>query len=322
MNLWEMSDLATPWCLHVVATLRIASHIAAGHDRIEELAAAAHADAGALGRVLRHLVGKGVFEEPAAGRFTLNDAARQLLDPGTHAGFDLDGIGGRMAGTWSTLLTAVRTGRPAYHEVFGRPFWDDLDANPAVAASFDELIGPGHGTPNPDVVLDVADWATIRTVVDIGGGTGSLLAEVLRAHPDVRGTLVDLPRPVASSAEVFARTGVADRAAAVAQSFFDPLPAGADLYMVQKVLSDWPDAEARAILRRCAEALGPNGRLVLVGEVNPGERASPELLMLVLVGGRDRTLAEFREMARECGLTISASGRNRAGRFLVECRRA
>jgi 2,7-dihydroxy-5-methyl-1-naphthoate 7-O-methyltransferase len=320
--LWELADLATPWSLHVAATLRIADHIAGGIDRIAPLAEAAHADRDSLLRVLRQLVEKGIFEEPEPGRFALNDTARQLLDPVMRGGFDLDLIGGRMAHSWSTLLTAVRTGRPAYHEVFGRPFWDDLDANPSVAESFDQLMGPGHGDPDPDILPDPGAWPSIRTIVDVGGGTGSLLAAVLRAHPDTRGTLVDVPRAIARSGEVFERAGVADRATAVGQSFFDALPAGADLYFMKSVLSDWPDREAGAILTRCAEAMTPTSRLVLVNGVNPDDTAKPDLLMLVLVGGRERTLADFEPIARQAGLAVSTSGRNAAGRFLVECRRA
>src|SRR5947207_12617535 len=116
MDLWELSDLSTPWCVHVVATLRIAGHIAAGHTGIAELAAASAADRDSLHRVLRQVVSKGLFEEPAPGRFALNEAARPLLDSHFLLGLELDGFGGRMARAWSTLLPAVRTGRPAYHE--------------------------------------------------------------------------------------------------------------------------------------------------------------------------------------------------------------
>jgi hypothetical protein len=90
-------------------------------------------------------------------------------------------------------------------------FWDDLDANPNIAASFDALMGPaGHGLPDPQVLANPADWESVRTVVDVGGGTGALLAEILRNRPDVRGTLVDLPQTVARSGEIFRAAGVAD----------------------------------------------------------------------------------------------------------------
>jgi SAM-dependent methyltransferase len=321
-DLAALADLCTPWCVHVAATLRIADLITAGVTEVSDLAARAGCDADSLDRVLRHLVSKGVFEQTAPGMFGLNEPAEGLRGP--QPGYDLNGIGGRMAQAWGSLLSAVRTGRPAYHEVFGRPFWADLGAHPAVAASFDELMGvAGHGRPDPDVLLG-DDWATVRSVVDVGGGTGALLAEILRARPGIRGTLVDLPGTVARSGEVLRSAGVAGRVNVAGQSFFDPLPAGADLYLLKNVLADWPDHEARVILTRCAEAARPAGRLVVLGGVSPAEDggASPELLMMVLVGGRDRSLAEFGELAREAGLEVSAAGRLPAGRFAVECRPA
>ncbi len=323
MDLWALSDLSTPWCVHVVATLRIADHIAAGNTEIDKLAAASGADPDSLHRVLRHLVSLGLFEEPAPGRFALNDGARALLDSQIRLGLDLDGVGGRMAHAWGTLLSAVRTGRPAYHEVFGRGFWEDLDAHPEIATGFDALMGPaGHGIPDSQVLLDPAEWKSVRSVVDVGGGTGALLAEVLRARPEIRGTLVDLPRTVARSAEIFQAAGVADRVTTTGQSFFDPLPGGGDLYLLKSVLSDWPDREATAILRRCAEAARPSGRVVILNGVVPDENPLPELLMMVLVGGRERALREFRELAREAGLEVRAAGRLPSGRFIVECRPA
>jgi SAM-dependent methyltransferase len=321
MDIWTLSDLCTPWCVHVVATLRIADHIAAGNTEIGALAAASGADRDSLHRVMLHLVSKGVFAEPAPGRFALNEAAQGLLGEANLLGLDLDSFGGRMAHAWGTLLSAVRSGKPAYHEAFGRGFWEDLEAHPAIGASFDALMGPpGHGVPDWRLLVDAADWESVRTVVDVGGGTGALLAEILRARPEVRGTLVDLPRTVARSGEIFQAAGVADRVTIVAQSFFDPLPGGGDLYVLKKVLGDWPDREATAILRRCAEAARPSGRVVVFTGAGPGEEASPELLMMVLVGGRERTLDELREMARDAGLEVTAVGRQASGRVIVECR--
>lgn len=318
MNLWDLTDLCTPWCIHVAATLRIADHIASGTSDIGPLAAASGAHRESLERVLRHLASKGVFEEPSPGRFALNDMGRGLLDEQLRTGLDLEGIGGRMAHSWGTLLSAVRSGRPAYHEAFGRGFWEDLETHPGVAASFDALMGAGHGTPDPHVLLEESDWSEVHTVVDVGGGTGSLLAEVLRSRPGTRGILVDLPRAVAASMAVFQAAGVADRVQTVAQTFFDPLPPGADLYLLKSVLSDWPDREAAAILKRCAEAARPGGRVVAVNGVTSEEIPYPDLLMMVLVGGKQRTLPEFEVLAREAGLKVRAAGQ-KAGRFLVEC---
>jgi hypothetical protein len=322
VNLWAMSDLSTPWCVHVVATLGIADHMAAGITQVDDLAAASQCHADSLQRVLRHLVGRGVFTEPSPGQFALNGPARLMLGSMFKIGFDLDGFGGRMAHVWGGLLESVRTGEPAYRTIFGRPFWDDLAAHPKLAADFDALMGPpGHGTPDPDVLVS-GGWESVRTVVDVGGGTGALLAEVLRAHPDVRGTLVDVPATLARSAEILGAAGVADRVTTVGQSFFDPLPAGGDLYLLKSVLSDWPDPEATMILRRCAEAAAPAGRVVIIGGLSPDEAGAPapELLMMVLVGGRHRTLSEFRALARAAGLDVHAAERKPSGKFIVECR--
>jgi SAM-dependent methyltransferase len=322
MDIWELSDLSTPWSIYVVATLRIADRIAGGNSEIDKLAAQSGADPESLSRVLRHLVSKGLFEEPAPGRFALNEAARALLEDQFRLGLDLEGFGGRMAYAWGTLLSAVRTGRSAYHEGVGsgKTFWQDLDAHPEIAANFDALMGPaGHGVPDPEVLANPDDWHSVRTVVDVGGGTGALLAEVLRARPNVRGTLVDLPRTVLRAVEVFERAGVADRVTTIGQSFFDPLPGGADLYMLQNVLSDWPDREAAAILSRCGEAARPLGRVVVVGGVSLDEIPSPELLMMVLLGGKDRTLNEFRELARQAGLEVRSAERQNSGKVVVEC---
>jgi hypothetical protein len=121
--------------------------------------------------------------------------------------------------------------------------------------------------------------------------------------------------------EIFRAAGVADRVTTVGQSFFDPLPAGGDLYLLKSVLSDWPDPEATAILRRCAEAAAPAGRVVAVNGVSPDEAGAPapDLLMMVLVGGRQRTLSEFRELARAAGLAVHAAERKSSGKFIVEC---
>ena len=255
VDLERMLDLATPWCLHVAATLGIAGHISAGRHDIAELAAATSCDRGALHAVLGHLVAQGVFTEEPAGYFTLNQAAEQLA---AIPFLDLDGIGGRMAHTWGTLLDYVRSGRPAYERMFGRPFWEDLAAHPPIAAEFDALMGPaGHGVPDFDIELSDG-WAGVRTIVDVGGGTGAMLASLLRQHPQARGILVDLPGTVARAAGVLEGFGVADRVTAIAQSFFDPLPAGADLYVLKGVLNDWPDEPTAAILRRCAQAAAAN----------------------------------------------------------------
>jgi hypothetical protein len=182
------------------------------------------------------------------------------------------------------------------------------------------MIGPaGHGAPDPEILLD-GDWQSIRTVVDVGGGTGALLAEILRAHSHLTGILVDLPRTVARAPETFQTAGVSDRVTMVGQSFFDELPAGADLYILKSILNDWPEAETKEILLRCAEAAAPNGRIVVNGGINPNELPGGLNIEMLLVGGQNQSLSEFEATTLDCGLNVVRSGRSPSGRFIVECR--
>jgi 2,7-dihydroxy-5-methyl-1-naphthoate 7-O-methyltransferase len=318
-DIGAMLDLATPWCLLVAATLRIPAHIAAGHRDIGDLAAAAGCDRDALHAVLGQLVAKGVFVEDPPGRFACNAAAERLAeDPFT----DLEGIGGRMAHTWSTLLGYVRTGRPGYAGVFGRPFWEDLAAHPRIAAEFDSLMGPaGHGVPDYDIEL-AGGWDGIRSLVDVGGGTGTMLAALLRRHPQVHGTLVDLPGTVARAGEILRQPDLAGRVTVTGQSFFDPLPAGADVYLLKNVLNDWPDRETVAILRRCAEAASPHGSVVVLGGVAADDAPRTLGIDMLVAGGKTSPLSQFGELARQAGLEVVAAGIQGSGRFIVQARPA
>jgi hypothetical protein len=320
VNLWDLADLCTPWCIHVAATLHIANHIAAGVDRVSDLAAAEHCDAGVLHAVLAHLAGKGLFVEIEPGRFALNEPARDLLDPTARLSLDLDSIGGRMAHAWGTMLEFVRTGAPAYQQVFGLPFFEDLAAHPSIAADFDTMIGPaGHGAPSPLFQIS-GGWEAIKTVMDVGGGTGAMLAEVLRAHPHLHGILLDQAGTVARSAEIFAAAAVSARAATAGQSFFDPLPPGADLYLLRGIINDWPDRESVEILRRCAEAARPNGRVVILKSVGPDGEPKGMVIEMVLLGGKHRSLTEFSALALQAGLRVTAAGLQPSDYFAVECR--
>jgi 2,7-dihydroxy-5-methyl-1-naphthoate 7-O-methyltransferase len=319
VNLGQLLDLAAPWCLRAAATLRIPEHIAAGHRDIGELAAVTGCDRDALHALLGYLVSQGVFREESPGRFACNRAAEQLAET---TFLDLEGIGGRMAHAWGTVLDYVRTGQPGYQKVFGRPFWEDLAAHPAIAAGFDALMGPvGHGAPDYDIEL-TGGWDPIRTIVDVGGGTGAMLASLLRRHPGVRGTLVDLPGTVARAAGIIADSAVASRITVAGQSFFDPLPAGADVYLLKSVLNDWPDEPTVTILSRCAEAARPDGRVVILGGVAPDEAPRYLAIDMLVAGGKTSTLTEFTELARRAGLEVAAVGSQSSGRFVVECRPA
>jgi 2,7-dihydroxy-5-methyl-1-naphthoate 7-O-methyltransferase len=302
----------------VAASLHLAAEIAAGTDEIGALAGSTGCGRDALWALLGHLVGRGVFVEPEPGRFALNDTARQLLDPSAQF-LELDGIGGRMARIWETLPFYVRSGRSGYAELFGRPFWDDLAANPQLGASFHALMGPeGHPASRTEVEI-TNGWGGVGHIVDVGGGTGSLLKALLLALPETRGTLVELPQTAARAAESFRRAGLDDRVTVCAQSFFEPLPPDGDVYLLWKVLNDWPGAETEAILRRCAEAAGPLGTVVINGGVAGDHEPRRLTVDMVIAGGSTTGITPFRELALRSGRVVVAAAPQAAG-FIVECR--
>lgn len=318
-HLGHLTDLATPFAVRVAASLRLPDLIAAGSTRLDNLAAACDADRDALRRLLRYLVHRGVFAEPAPDVYALTDIGRLLCDDGPagqRGWLDLTGLGARMDLAYTGLLHSVRTGAPAYEVVYGRTFWSDLDAHPVYRRYFDDLMASQQAVTAP-LVATLYDWSGVSHVYDIGGGSGGLLAHLLSRHPHLRGTLVDRPGAMRAAAERFIQSGLGERAEVVVGDFFDELPPGGDVYVVSRALTDWNDRDAVAILRRCADAAGRRGR-VLVIEVLPAEPRF-DLQMLVVVGGRERAAEDFEALAAAAGLTVARVLRGPGGLTLIDC---
>jgi hypothetical protein len=340
MAAWQvlgpLMDLVTPMALRVAATLRLADFmpddgtgdeagqgVGAGQGvALGDLAERAGADPEALGRMLRHLVQHGVFTEPRPGQFAANQAAAMLRtgQPGA-VWLSLDGFGGQMDLAFTGLAHTVRTGEPAWEQVFGQPFWAYLDTHPALSASFDATMAVDAGSAP---VADGYDWTTVRHVADIGGGTGTLIAEVLRRHPHLHGTLADLPETAARAQHYLAGRGLEGRCEVVGQSFFDPLPPGPDVYLLNRVIHDWDDEAATSILSRCAEAAGGTGRVLVVDShgSNDGDSAAfaeMNLRMLVLAGGRERTIDDYAALAVRAGLRVTAVHDLTERHVIIEC---
>ncbi|WP_436762919.1 methyltransferase [Streptosporangium sp. V21-05] len=319
-----LMDLVTPMALRVAVTLRLPDLVDEDGSDIDDLAARTGSDPDALGRLLRHLVGRGVFAEPRPGTFAANGTAVLLRRDHPSAVWrwlDLDGFGGRMDLAFTGLADTVRTGRPAWPAVFGAPFWSYLDANPELSASFDATMAANAGYGE---LAEGYDWSALTRVADVGGGTGALLAGLLLRHEGLRGVLVDLPGTASRAREYLAGRGLGDRCETVGRSFFDELPGGADAYVLNRVLHDWADTEATAILRRCADAAGPRGRVLIlespiVSGTDPAMFAEMDLRMLVLSGGRERTVDDYRALAAAAGLRVAAVRDITARHTVVEC---
>ena len=321
-QLWAVADLVTPMTVRVAATLRLADHIAAGRNTAAALAEAVHADQDALGRVLAHLVTAGVLtrSEHTFGLAELGEHLRDDHPDGMRPWLDIEGAVGRGDLCFVQLLHTVRTGEAAFPRQFGRSYWDDLAADADLAASFDALMGDRLAADAP-VVATAYPWGALGHVVDVGGGSGTLLIAILRAHTGLRGMVIDLAGPVGRAEEAIAAAGLADRASARVVDIFDELPGGAGGYVLSGVLHDWPDEDAVRILRRCADAAAPRGKVLVIedniGVGNGGVSTSGDLRMLAYVRGRDRTVDQLGELAAAVGLQLG-SVTPAGGRSIIE----
>lgn len=310
-GLWAAAHLGTPMALRTAATLRVVDHIAAGVVTAPELAKACGADVGALDRLLRYLAVRGFLTRDEDGRYGLTPRSEPLRDDhpeGMRAKLDLETALGRAELAFVQLLHSVRTGEAGYPLQFGRSFWEDLAADPARKSSFDSYMAALVPARSPAVIA-AYDWGSLGTIADIGGGDGSLLIALLRAYPELRGTLVDQPETVQAARRALAAAGLEDRGDAVGGSFFDPLPEGAGGYVLSWVLHNWNDHAAARILRRCAEAAGDRGRIFVIegtGTDGKSPHTGMDLRMLTLVGGKERGLAELESLARGAGLRVAA----------------
>ncbi|RZQ59520.1 methyltransferase [Amycolatopsis suaedae] len=311
LEMVRLASLATPWAIRAAVTFALPDLIDAGHSSVEELARHTGTDADALGRVLRYLTGLGVFAQSGDGTYQVTPFGRVLRHDhgsGIHSWLDQSGFSGRIDQTYGRLIDSVRSGKPAYEPLFGLPAWDDLENQPELADSFNRMMA-SHTDVFAAAVATEYDWSAVRRVVDVGGGLGHLLAELLRRHPHLHGTLVDLPNTAAAGKPVLDSAEFQDRYEICGQSFFDPLPAGGDVYLLANIVHDWADHEAIAILRRCAEAASPHGKVLLVDRVIRDNDdhlrvAAADLHMLLTLGGKERSEAEFAALGTAAGLRL------------------
>ncbi|GAA1552830.1 methyltransferase [Kribbella lupini] len=299
LEFWAMTDLVTPMALRTVATLRIADHLAEGPLDLKDLALATHADADALGRVLRYLAARGVFEALEDDRFALGETARWLLDDDPSAArrwLDQTGYGATMDRAHLDLLDVVRRGGP---QIAANK--TSLDA--AAAASYDQLMEAN--TRNEAVLLVRAiGWSRFEHLVDVGGGTGVQLAAILAATPQMRGTLVELPTSVDSARQRFEQAGLTGRCDILAGNVLELELPSADAFLLRMLLHSFEDDQAVDVLTRCRRALRPGGSVFVAEAADTHQAAftAMDLIVLVLGHGRERTLAQYDELAAAAGL--------------------
>jgi SAM-dependent methyltransferase len=323
-----VSSVWIPQAVHAAAVLGVADALAAGPLRSEEAAARLGVHAGALHRLLRALAVLGLCAHEPDGRFALTalGACLRTDSPDSVRSWALLWGGQMMWRPWGHLADCVRTGEmaPKLLDGVATPF-EYMAAHPEDDAIFNRsMLELTRGVAG--VLAASYDFAEASTVVDVGGGYGALLPPLLRAFPKLRSVVYDLPRCAEGAAALFAEAGLSDRCRFVGGDFFESVPPGGDVYLLKSVIHDWDDARSRAILANVCAAMDPGARLLVLEWIVP-ERVGPgdagivgtDLNMLVMVGGQERTEAEYRALMASAGLRVTEIVPTPAAMSLIEC---
>jgi orsellinic acid C2-O-methyltransferase len=298
--------------IQALAALGVPDRLDAGPLTTAELGDGIGADPSALGRLLRAGTGLGLLESPegpdGTWRLTPTGGLLRTGVPGSMANTARLFCGGDVWRAWGELEWSVRTGGVALERITGRTAFEHISGNPTLLAVFTEAMAEGSRTAAPGAVAS-CDLDGVGTLVDVGGGNGTLLAAFLDAHPGLRGVLLDTPTGVSGAERVLDPA----RAEIIAGDMFEAVPPG-DAHVVKSVVHDWSDERAIALLTRVREAMPAHGRMFLVEPVLSADPAAlagqfgmlmSDLNMLVAAGGRERTLPEFSGLLAAAGLRLT-----------------
>jgi O-methyltransferase domain len=298
--------------IHVVAALGVADLLADAPKSVEQMAEVTGASPPSLRRVMRALASFGVFSQDSAGRFALAPLGEFLKRDvvGTLHGAALFFGGETGTSTLRLFLESVKTGRSAIQNLTsGQRCFKWLRSDPELDKLFNSVM-TSFATLHITGLLEAYDFSAVTKLVDVGGGHGKILSEILTANPSMRGVLLDMPHAFEGGQRTIAQAGLADRCEVVSGDFFVSVPAGADAYLLSRVIHDWDDDKAVAILKVVRGAIAPHGRLILLETMlRPDENTVYPLLsdlnMLLLTGGCERTEEEYRAVYRSAGFELT-----------------
>ncbi|HEX3782005.1 MAG TPA: methyltransferase [Pseudonocardiaceae bacterium] len=309
-RLQALADPAPGRVLHVLCVLGVPDELLDGPRTVEELAEKLGADADALRRVLRAAQEIDVLGEQGDDKWALRPGGL-LLCTSTEGSLRAEFADNDLFALWTAFEHSVRTGRPCYPEVFGAPLFERLDRRPDERRGFHlHMHARAHLVYGP--LLGSPLWPDSGVVVDVGGGTGGLLEQLLAARPALSGVLYDLPE-VLDLSPLRSQPRWAGRIDFVAGDIFAGGPPPGDVHVLGSVLHDWPDPAAIDILASCRAAARPDGRLIVLDRVLPDTGPRPavfnDLLMLAAVGGKERTSADWHALAAASGFRVTAAHR-------------
>ena len=297
--------------VYIAAKLGLADLVKDGPKTVDELAALTGTHAQSLYRVLRALASIGWFEEQASGRFgpTPLTVGLQTGVPGSLRFLAMTELGEEHYPAWGDLLFSVKTGKLAFNQVFGMANWEFWARHPENAQIFNQAMSEVTAVLEP-AVLEALDLSRCKRIVDCGGGKGTLMTSILRAYPNARGVVIDLPHVIEQGRALVDAQGLTARCELVAGDFFESVPEGGDAYILKWVIHDWDDERSIAILKNCHRAMAPDGRLFVIEAVIPSG-SEPffhkfmDLNMLVMTGGRERTETEYRALFEKAGFHLN-----------------
>jgi hypothetical protein len=307
--------IAGRWVSHIIyiaAKLELADRLSDGPLAVEELALAAGVQAPPLYRVLRALASFGVFAETRPRHFKLTPLAVTLQKsvPGSmHAAALMFGAK-YLQEAWEKLFYGLKSSEIPFLEAHGVSVFEYLEKHTEDLKLFGETMTSVSSMENPAIAAAFKS-SGIRTVVDIGGGNGSLLATILKANPKMRGVLFDQPSVIARARQhqYVTAKDIAERCALESGDFFEAVPKGGDAYMMKRTLHDWDDERCAKILANCRAAMGEKGKVLVVDAViapgNSPDRGKLMDVQMLIIGGRERSRPEFAKVFRDAGLKLT-----------------
>lgn len=298
-------------CIFVAAKLGLADLLKDGPQHLATLAQMTNTHAPSLFRILRLLAAVDLLTQEEELSFALTPLGSYLQSEIVGSLRNTALFFGEIAWpTWGAALHSVTTGEVAFEQVFGLTFWDYCARHPEIAALFNQTMTEGTASVAPTIAT-AYDFTASSTLVDVGGGHGQMLASILQAYPNLSGVLFDLPHVVAGAPSLLEAAGVANRCEIVGGDAFTTVPAGYETYLLSRVIHDWDDEHALALLSRCRQAMQHRGKVLLVAERVILSDVAPSLLvleadtqMLVVAGGKERTDVEFRALFAAAGFEL------------------
>jgi hypothetical protein len=307
--------------IHAAVKFRIPDLLASGPKTVAELALTCDVHEPTLERLLRALTTIEAFVKTPDGRYA-NSPLTELLRTDHPLSLRSEGMLLPAPFMWrplGELCESVRTGEPAFERQYGQSFFAYLEQHPEDAANFNRVMAQEIMWTTPPVIR-AYDFSRFNRLMDVGGGHGGFLNQVLAATPDLKGTLFDQPKVVAEAKDLL-KGEAATRIEFTGGSFFEKVPLGGDAYVLRKVIHDWDDNDARRILGNVRTAMNSDSTLLLLeglADSSPGPAGMMDIMMLVFFRGRERTEKELRSLLHSAGFTV-----NRfipAGTyFLIEC---